>query len=532
MTYIYFDDAYSSVVNNRIFILITKTNKKTGTTTTIEKKKVWDYTTNTLNQYTNVLLSTGTTSSGTTNTGTTSSGTTSSGTVNPPSEGGTEGGSPSLTNTWSDIPVDTWSLQWRLLYDRNGNLIGNTINNKRQFEYVYDVQNRLIQVNRYNDVTGKEVLISFSYDGLGRRTSKRVANVAYEYIYSGNDVIEEIQSNINPTTQAKTKKEMREYTYGARGTDDIVAVRYSTYTRVKKADILATTGDYYYEKNHLGSVIRITSSTGAKTDEYSYTVFWKAYRKNTNGIYKPVAWANDSSIWNTRLYTGREYDKEISLYYMRARFYDAGLGRFVSRDPIGMNDDINLYRYVANSPVIYTDIFGKEKKILNAIYNAKSVQVDLIARKLDMAWWWIGVHTFIKFTIRDNFWNIWVYSIWGHKSDDDMLDARFNDPSDAGWNKDTKGTYAIPTPSWMTDKEFATQLVNEAIFYDSNQKEYAALSTQDGDWISGNCNNFSTTMLMRASNYSSDILWITQSADPKGANPGLWEAFSPICTNN
>lgn len=87
----------------------------------------------------------------------------------------------------------------------------------------------------------KEVLISFTYDALGRRTSKRVANVVYDYIYSGNDVIEETQSNVNPNNNNEVKKETREYTYGARGTDDIVAVKYSTYTRVKKADILATT---------------------------------------------------------------------------------------------------------------------------------------------------------------------------------------------------------------------------------------------------------------------------------------------------
>lgn len=157
---------------------------------------------------------------------------------------------------------------------------------------------------------------------------------------------------------------MREYTYGARWTDDIVAVRYSTYTRVKKVDTVATTWDYYYEKNHLGSVIRITSSTWTVVDEYSYTVFGKAYRKNTNGVYKLVAGANDSAIWNTRPYTGREYDKEISLYYMRARYYDAGLGRFVSRDPIGMKDNVDLYTYVANSPVWYADRMGLEKALI------------------------------------------------------------------------------------------------------------------------------------------------------------------------
>ena len=120
----------------------------------------------------------------------------------------------------------------------------------------------------------------------------------------------------------------------------------------------------YYEKNHLGSIIRITSTTGAIVDEYSYTVFGKAYRKNTNGIYKPVSGSNDSPIWNTRLFTWREYDREVSLYYLRARYYDANLGRFVSRDPIGMSDDINLYRYVANNPMKYVDRMGLEKILI------------------------------------------------------------------------------------------------------------------------------------------------------------------------
>jgi len=138
----------------------------------------------------------------------------------------------------------------------------------------------------------------------------------------------------------------------------------------------------------------------------------------------------------------------------------------------------------------------------------------------------------IEFTITDNFWNVWIYSIGWHKSDDGMLDARFNDPSDAGWKKAIKSEYQIPTPSWMTDKEFAIQLVNEAIFYDTNQKEYSALTIQGGDGTSGNCNNFSTTILARWSNYSPDIISITQSANPSWVNPGLWELFSPMCINN
>ena len=69
---------------------ITKTNKKTGTTTEIEKKKVWDYQIYSLNQYTDILaqsgtistpVNTGSTNTGTTNTGTTNTGSTSTGTT-------------------------------------------------------------------------------------------------------------------------------------------------------------------------------------------------------------------------------------------------------------------------------------------------------------------------------------------------------------------------------------------------------------------------------------------------------------------
>jgi len=51
------------------------------------------------------------------------------------------------------------------------------------------------------------------------------------------------------------------------------------------------------------------------------------------------------------------------LYYYRARYYSADLGRFISRDPIGMADDINLYSYVGNNPVGFVDAMGREKAL-------------------------------------------------------------------------------------------------------------------------------------------------------------------------
>ncbi len=48
--------------------------------------------------------------------------------------------------------------------------------------------------------------------------------------------------------------------------------------------------------------------------------------------------------------TGRERDEFTGLYYYRARWYDAMIGRFISEDPIGFaGEEVNLYEYVGNS---------------------------------------------------------------------------------------------------------------------------------------------------------------------------------------
>jgi RHS repeat-associated protein len=58
-------------------------------------------------------------------------------------------------------------------------------------------------------------------------------------------------------------------------------------------------------------------------------------------------------------YTGRPLDSATGLHDYRARWYDAALGRFASEDPIGLaGGDVNLYRYVGNSPANGTDPSG------------------------------------------------------------------------------------------------------------------------------------------------------------------------------
>ena len=59
-------------------------------------------------------------------------------------------------------------------------------------------------------------------------------------------------------------------------------------------------------------------------------------------------------------YAGREYDSETGQYYYRSRLLDPLTGGFIQEDKIGFaGGDSNLYRYVGNSPLIYTDPYGE-----------------------------------------------------------------------------------------------------------------------------------------------------------------------------
>jgi RHS repeat-associated protein len=53
-------------------------------------------------------------------------------------------------------------------------------------------------------------------------------------------------------------------------------------------------------------------------------------------------------------------DTDTGLYYYRARYYDPGVGRFVSEDPLGLNAGINQYAYVHNSPLLRIDPAGTD----------------------------------------------------------------------------------------------------------------------------------------------------------------------------
>ena len=96
-------------------------------------------------------------------------------------------------------------------------------------------------------------------------------------------------------------------------------------------------------------------------DEQGSTAYVTGQDNSVGNIYRYDAFGSlleqKESITNRILYTGQQYDQETGQYYLRARYYNPVVGRFLQEDTY-RGDGLNLYAYCANNPVMYFDPSG------------------------------------------------------------------------------------------------------------------------------------------------------------------------------
>ena len=229
-------------------------------------------------------------------------------------------------------------------YDKNGNQLA-TVNryeipsDRKESAYVdIDVtlgDNRLNEnvVNHYNaenqltQMLTKNYKVSFAYDAEGLRTSKTVNGEKTVFVWDGDQLVVELSDS------GKVQKRYirgNDLVYADKGTD--------------------TEKQYYVTDSH-GNVVQLTDESGKVTKTYEYDSFGN----ETNP---------DKKDDNPFRYCGEYYDKETEEVYLRARYYQMAVGRFLTRDTYaGENDDplsLHLYTYCGNDGVNCVDPSGHD----------------------------------------------------------------------------------------------------------------------------------------------------------------------------
>lgn len=221
-------------------------------------------------------------------------------------------------------------MEYNLTYDLAGNLV------QGFGEYhEYDNFNQLKAIRKGN-ITGS-LITEFFYDHEGKRVKKieygNVTNTTTYYI--GENFIQVV----NKTGKFNTTYYYQDGTLVARKDNN-----------GKK---------FYYHPDHLGSTSLVTNESGAIAEEE---------------FYFPYGESLEGSEESKFLFTGKEKDKSVGLYYYGARYYDPFTKIFIQPDnriqDLYNPQDLNKYSYARNNPYKYNDPSGNLANVATGLAGA------------------------------------------------------------------------------------------------------------------------------------------------------------------
>ena len=282
------------------------------------------------------------------------------------------------------------SGQMSVTYDASENISGITVNGAG-ITYTYDSLGRLEK--EVNEQLGQTYI--FTYDNNGNILTKKVGNTTINYAYDGDKLVSyNGQACVydalgNPTIyRSKTATWVRgkrlisyngnTFTYDATGrrlSKNGLKFYYDSNGRLLKqsnglefyydvigiAAIKYNGAMYLCRKDLQGNIIALIDNSGTTVVQYNYDAWGnhKVVDANGNEITDP----NHLGNLNPFRYRGYYYDTETGFYFLKTRYYDPEVGRFLNMDSVRYADlksvnGINLYAYCMNNPIKNTDPDG------------------------------------------------------------------------------------------------------------------------------------------------------------------------------